>query len=555
MSAWRKPWWPVAALSGTVAAVLISAVPPTAPPARAADRTTAPVPARYAHQQLHWQPCAAKPSLECARMTVPRDWHHPGTGADLTIGVSRHRATGPARRRGVLMMAAGGPGASGLTRPADFVARSPSVGAAYDVVGFDQRGVGSSTPAQCQTDAEFREFYAHDFRDRSPAALRGVLARSRQLVAGCLRHSGDLVRRLTTDQAVRDMDLFRALLGVRKISYYGPSYATWLGAYYATEFPQRIERAVLDSNEDFSGTWQHAQGGLPKSFQRRFEQDFLPWIARYDTTYHYGRTAAAAKARWEARRRALHERPLTVGTLTIGPNQLDNLTIQSMYNARQFPQLAAALRALDHWPSTTPAERTRVAKLFASYLSPGFAAVYSSVTCNDTPWRGDLDYWLDRSAKDAAAYPLVGARELAYAATCAAWPVSDAPHVHVTGRGLPTTLMLNSVRDPATYYEGARAAHRALRGSRLVTVTGGGDHGQYQNGNACVDGIVNAYLLGETAPDHDVTCAADPLPVPAGRVAPSHARRTRSSVLRSAAVPAIFSWTPSVRPAARPGAL
>ncbi|WP_406222326.1 alpha/beta hydrolase [Streptomyces decoyicus] len=518
MSAFRKTRWPVAALSGAVAAVLMSAVLPAAPPARAADPSGPSVPARYVQQHLNWQPCAAKPSLECARMTVPRDWHHPGTGADLTVEVSRHRAADPARRRGVLMMAAGGPGASGLTRPADFAARSPAVGAGYDVVGFDQRGVGRSTPAQCQTDAEFEDFYAHDFRDRSPAALRGVLDRSRRLVAGCLRHSGDLVPWLTTDQAVRDMDLFRALLGVRKISYYGPSYATWLGAYYATVFPGRIERAVLDSNLDFSGTWQEAEGGQPRSFQRRFEQDFLPWIARNDATYHYGHTAAEAKARWEARRRALRAHPLTVGALTIGPNQLDNATIQNIYNAhRQFPQLASALSTLDHWPSATPAERTLVAKLFEHYLSPGFAAAFFSVTCNDTPWRRDIGYWLDRSAKDTAAHPLVGARELAYAATCAAWPVPAAPRVRVTGRGLPTTLMLNSVHDPATYYEGARAAHRALRGSRLVTVTGGGDHGQYQNGNACVDGIVDAYLLGGAAPDRDVSCVAGPPPVPSGR--------------------------------------
>ncbi|WP_435603681.1 hypothetical protein [Streptomyces sp. bgisy130] len=146
MSAFKAPRWPRAALSGMAAAALLTAALPTAAPARAADRTGPPVPARYAHQQLNWQPCEAKPSLECARMTVPRDWHHPDTGPDLTVAVSRHRASDPARRRGVLMMAAGGPGASGLTRPADFAARSPAVGAAYDVVGFDQRGSAAAHP-------------------------------------------------------------------------------------------------------------------------------------------------------------------------------------------------------------------------------------------------------------------------------------------------------------------------------------------------------------------------------------------------------------------------
>ncbi|WP_344399987.1 alpha/beta hydrolase [Streptomyces longisporus] len=515
--AFRTARWPAAAASGVMAAAVAAAVAPTA-----AQATHQPGPAggspsaaaRYAAQRLDWQPCAQAPTLECAVMTVPRDWHHPGIGTDLTIEVSRHRATDPAHRRGVLMMAAGGPGASGLIRPAAFVKASPAVGAAYDVVSFDQRGVGSSSHATCQTDAEFQGFYAGDFRDRSPAALQGVVNRSRQFAKDCEKRSGDLVEYLNTDQAVHDLDLFRALLGVQKIAYYGPSYATWLGAYYATQFPQHVERAVLDSNLAFDGTWQQAELGQPMSFQRRFEQDFLPWIARYDSVYHYGSTAAEAKAKWEARRASLHDHPITIGSLTVGPNQLDNLTLQALYNADQgWRPLASVLAALDHWDTATTAQRQLVQKAFTNYLSPGFNATYFPVTCNDTPWNRDLGYWLRQSAKDTQKYPLVGARELAYAATCVYWPTSDAPHTKVTGKGLPPTLMLNSVHDPATYYEGALRAHKALKGSRLVTVTGGGDHGQYQNGNRCVDSVVDAYLLKGTVPAHDMTCPSKPLPI------------------------------------------
>ncbi|MGJ5892921.1 alpha/beta hydrolase [Streptomyces niveiscabiei] len=504
-----------AAVFGAVAAVLaLTAAGPTTAQAAAHPALTAaplqPIPPRYTAQRLNWRPCPGTPALECAPMAVPRDWHHPGTGADLTVEVSRHRAPDPVKRRGVLVMAAGGPGASGLNRPAGFVKASPAVGAAYDVVGFDQRGVGSSTHATCQTDAEFQDFYAGDFRDRTPAALQGVINRSRQFVNSCLDRSGDLVKYLTTDQAVHDIDLLRTLLGVQKISYYGPSYATWLGAYYATEYPQHVERAVLDSNLAFDGTWEQAELGQPMSFQRRFEQDFLPWLAQHDAVYHYGRTAAEAKATWEARRAALHDRPLTAGAVTVGPNQLDNATIQGMYNAGLWLSLASVLASLEHWDTATAAERQTAGSTFANYLSPGFAATYFPVTCNDTPWNRDLGHWLRQSATDTRKHPLVGARELAYAAVCAFWPESDAPHVKVTGEGLPPTLMLNSVHDPATYYEGALRAHRALKGSRLVTVTGAGDHGQYRNGNACVDAAVDAYLLDGKVPAHDLTCAAAP---------------------------------------------
>lgn len=509
----RTSRWRISAVSGAVMAAMAGAALPAAA-VQPAERQP-PVPARYADQRLDWGPCEPGSTLECAAMTVPRDWYHPGAGSDLTVEVSRHRAEDPARRRGVLLMAAGGPGASGLGRPTGFAKDLPSVAAVYDVVGFDQRGIGRSTRVRCQTDEEFQAFFAGDFRDRSPAAVDQVLARSRRLAADCQSRSGDLARYITTDQTAHDMDLFRSLLGVRKISYYGPSYATMLGAYYATEFPRRVERVVLDSNLAFNGTWEAAIGGQPMSFQRRFEQDFLPWLATYDSVYHYGTTAAEAKAHWEARRQALHDHPLTVGTVVLGPNQFDNATIQAMYNAGEaFTGMATALTTLDHWDSATTEAQQLVADRLSSYLSPGFLAAFSSVTCNDTSWSRDMDAWVKRSAKDAAAYPLAGARELAFAATCAAWPTPPAPRVKVTGAGLPTVLMVNSVHDPATYYEGALEAHRHLRGSRLVTVTNGGDHGQYRNHNACVDAIVTGYLLTGVAPARDTSCAANPLPVP-----------------------------------------
>ncbi|MFD0350866.1 alpha/beta hydrolase [Kitasatospora aburaviensis] len=101
-----------------------------------------------------------------------------------------------------------------------------------------------------------------------------------------------------------------------------------------------------------------------------------------------------------------------------------------------------------------------------------------------------------------------GARTLAFSAVCASWPAPTAPRVRVTGAGLPPTLMLNSVHDPATYYEAALGAHRALHGSRLVTVTGNGDHGQYPGSNGCVRELVESYLLADRIPERDVSCGS-----------------------------------------------
>ncbi|MEU9041732.1 MULTISPECIES: alpha/beta hydrolase [unclassified Kitasatospora] len=504
-----KPRLRRAALAVAAAVLAGLATPATAGADTARDPGDAdPAPARYTHQTLNWQPCAGQPTLDCATMAAPRDWHHPGVGADLSIAVSRHRATDPAKRRGTLLMAAGGPGASGLPRPAGLAEAAPAVAAAYDIVGFDQRGVGASTKAVCQTPEEYQEFLAGDYRDQSPAAIDGVIANARKLAASCQERSGDLIPYLNTEQTAHDIDLFRALLGERKLSYFGPSYATMIGAYYGTLFPHRVERMVLDSNVGFEGTWEKFELGQPMSFQRRFDEDFVPWLAARDATYHWGSTPEQVQAHWEQRRAALHDSPIVEGSVTIGPNQLDNVAIGAIYEAANFPILARILTTVDNWQTADPAAKAMAAKAFSHYLSPDFLAEYFSVTCSDTPWTSDLDTWIARGAENTARWPLAGSRTLAFSAVCASWPVAPAPKVKVTGAHLPTTLMLNSVHDPATYYEAALGAHRALRGSRLVTVTGNGDHGQYPGPNACVTDVVERYLLDDQAPAHDLTCAS-----------------------------------------------
>ncbi|MCX5380573.1 alpha/beta hydrolase [Streptomyces sp. NBC_00091] len=499
-----------AAACGLLAVAALPAVP-----AHAATAAGAPaIPGRYAHQKLDWRPCDSGP-LECASMSVPRDWYHPGRGPDLTIAVSRHRAADPAARRGVLMMAAGGPGASGLGRPAGLAAYAPKLAAAYDIVSFDQRGVGASTNVVCSGQEKVDALFGGgDLRDRSEEAVRATVERARDFVRDCRRNSGGLLPHITTDQAVHDMDLYRALLGTDKVSYYGPSYATFLGGYYATRFPHRVERVVLDSNIDFGGSWQDFLTGQPMSFQRRFEQDFLPWLAANDATYHRGRTPEEAKASYERLRASLRERPLDLEGTRVTPDHLDAATTSIIYNGDRFPDLAMLLGVLEDPGSAPPATRRALAQKLKHPMAAGFAADFFSVICSDTPWNRDSGYWVRRSEADSRAYPLAGARELTFTSICAAWPRSRAPRVEVTGKGLPPVLMLNSTHDPATYYEGAVRAHQRLAGSRLITVRGG-DHGAYQAKNACVDRYVEEFLLDGRLPAADAACEGKPLPDPA----------------------------------------
>ncbi|KWW98821.1 TAP domain containing protein [Carbonactinospora thermoautotrophica] len=489
----------------TAAALVASAVP-------AAQAVPADPLRKYTTQRLEWKPCAGS-RLRCATLLAPRDWHRPGVGPDVKIAISRLKAAKPEQRRGVLLINPGGPGASGLTLPLAIGSVVPAIAQAYDLIGFDPRGVGRSTRIRCQTAAEYERFTNIDMRDRSSENIQRVLRESRQIADNCHRRSGELLRYVNTDQTVRDMDLIRSLLGARKINYLGYSGGTRLGAYYATVFPDRVDRFVLDSNNEFTASWEESLNWQPLGFERRFNEDFLAWIAKHDKTYHYGRTARQARARWEARRAALQQSPLKVSdTFTLTAAGLDNGTVLAMYSANGFPQLATALAALEHFDSATTEEKQAIQTAFGPFFDADLYAVYYSVTCNDTRWTRDSAYWLALSERFGRQYPLIGYSWLAQ--PCAYWPFRADRPLKVDGRGVPPVLMINSVHDPATPIEGAVRAHRRFANSRLLTVENEGDHGIYASGNKCVQDVVNRFLLAGRIPARDTTCPGVPLPEP-----------------------------------------
>ena len=481
--------------------------------AQAAPAGAVAVADRYAAQRPKWTACA-EGRLECALLTVPRDWRRPGQGEDLKVAISRLRASDRKHRRGVMLLNPGGPGGSGLYLPLGLAGLKP-VAAAYDLVGFDPRGVGRSTRIQCQTEAEYQQFTNVDMRVRSSANIDRVLRLSREIADNCKQRSGELLRLVNTEQTAWDMDLIRVVLKAPKISYLGYSAGTWLGARYATLFPQRVDRFVLDSNVDFTTSWERSGLSQPMGFERRFTTDFLGWLARNHASYGYGATASAARSTWESRRAALARQPLKVSRkLTLTAAALDNGVVSSMYTKEAFTDLASALVALEHFDRATVAEKATVEQVFGSFFDPALYAVFYAVTCNDTYATRSEAHWVRESARLGGKYPLIGYSWLAQ--PCASWPYLPTRQLLVNGRGLPGTLMVNSVRDPATPYEGAVRAHQRFAGSRLVTVENEGDHGIVGSGNRCVDAIAAAFLVDGRLPAADTRCAGQPLPKPAG---------------------------------------
>ncbi|MFY1693243.1 alpha/beta hydrolase [Plantactinospora sp. WMMB782] len=490
----------------------------------------------YLDQELSWGACLfASPDptrdIECAQVTAPRDWAVPDAGVDLRVSISRVKASG--ERLGAILVNPGGPGAQGSSLAGALAALQPSVSERYDFVGMDPRGTGQeggTAPDQlglvCEIPNDRLSTADLDARDRSPSSIAEHQKAPRAVAEAC--QSKALTPYVTTWQTAHDMELIRQLLGDDTLNYVGYSYGTWLGAKYASLFPASAGKMVLDSSVNWQGRLQAAFEAFPMIGQRQRDNVYLPWAARQFPEI-VGDTPAEAARTWEAAR----EYAKTVGIsgdnydrLFVGMGgQLQwllatlvfTLAAQEMQGETVGAGLPAAVRAeldelarseygvplagltLRRIATETPEDYT---------LFPGTRV---AVACGDQPTRSAT--WYRRlSDRQGPQYPLFG---WAYGLTepCGFW--SDPPRQ--TLPELPASvaakvLVVQAEFDPQTGYEQARAAVRAAPGVSMVSVDDATFHAQYAiDGNPCVDGMVNVFLLHNSRPS-DATCPGLPLP-------------------------------------------
>jgi pimeloyl-ACP methyl ester carboxylesterase len=217
-----------------------------------------------ASTKLTWTGCGE--GLQCATARVPLDYDRPD-GKTISLAVIRRQATDRERRIGSLFVNNGGPGNSVV----DFVrgdaaqVLSPELQARFDVVGFDPRGVGRSTPVQCFTSLEDQnEFFG--VRPGLPVGADEIEAFSRgskTLGRLCRQRNGDLLDHLSTANVARDMDLLRRAVGDEQLSFAGYSYGGMLGITYASLFPGRVRAMLLDGAPD-PVEWTRTDGDADK---------------------------------------------------------------------------------------------------------------------------------------------------------------------------------------------------------------------------------------------------------------------------------------------------
>ncbi|SIS09285.1 alpha/beta hydrolase [Williamsia sterculiae] len=473
---------------------------------------------RFYDQKIAWGGCEKflpgddgypKQRSRCGMLTVPVDYTRPD-GATAQIAVYKLSATGP--RIGSLMMNPGGPGASAVTFVAGQAADldRQAVSRRFDLVGFDPRGVGSSTPEiRCRTDADRDRDRARDDTDWSPAGIARMEGEARDDARKCSSGMGDeYLAHLGTVDVAHDMDVLRSALGDDKLNYLGYSYGTRIGASYAEQFPDRIRAMVNDGAVDPAADPVAENLRQNEGFQKAFDDFAKDCATRPDCAL--GTDPTTSTQRFQQLVRPLINRPARTADprgLSYGDAQTG--TSQALYSKDLWKYLRRGLGELTQGRGDTI---LRLADLYEGRDKDGAydnsADAFTAIRCVDDPPitdRATVDR-LETDTRRVAPFRDDG-RGTGHGAedACAFWPVPNTSTPHrIDAPGLPPTVVVSTTNDPATPYAAGVDLAKQLD-ARLITYRGT-QHTVSFEGVRCVDDAVNAYFVDLTLPKVGLTC-------------------------------------------------
>jgi pimeloyl-ACP methyl ester carboxylesterase len=471
---------------------------------------------------LQWKDCALVPDIvvQCAAQTVPLDYDRP-SGKTIDIAVARVPARDQAHRIGSLIFNLGGPGGSQV----DFLQQGggalfDALNETYDIVGFDPRGTGQSTRAiDCKVNQETQGPTSEPFPTPFNLDLPALLAKDQHYLHRCLALNGtDILSHVSTAETARDMDVLRKAVGDQKLSYFGYSYGTFLGATYAALFPNRFRALVLDGPLDADEYLSDPLKGSNEqtaAFERALSRFFRACAAHQDQCLNFGQGDDPEDA-YDALIDRANATPIPALGYTPDPRPVDGddinaVAIIAMYAKQNWPFLAEILASAEANDGTLV--RALVDEAFYGRdpdtgtfdpITDRFFAIYGA----EAHWPSNIPTYV-REGEQAWGmfnhfYSNHGYTELNFGL----WPAKaqdayDGPfHVKASA---PTPLVVATTYDPATPYRGALKLVRELGNARLLTMRGDG-HTAYGGNSPCIDDAVNAYLLQGNLPAPGTSC-------------------------------------------------
>ena len=482
-------------------------------------------------QSIDWKDCSdGTSSFQCGTVTVPLDYEHPD-GQTITIAVRKLAASDGNAEHGSLFLNPGGPGGSGVAMMQVMAPMlTEETRGAYDIIGFDPRGVGQSTPITCWTNDEIKQHLANPSDDAGPTdPLKGITStntpaqnkidRGTANAARCAQHSQvpELLDHVGTRDVARDLDILRATNSNTKLNYLGISYGTRIGAIYADLFPGRVGRVVLDSAVDpskreidsITETVAFKEGVLRQYVEHCQAQDGCPLTGSTDE----------AVAQLAAFVDGLDQAPLTAPDSDATVNTQDATVIIQRLAVAQ-PDWEALTAMLT--PAMTNHDGTLMvkAKQNSPDLSPETTVeevvsqaneqiMLAAVICNDNPDTGSTaSDWDAQAAAEKKTYPFFGGTSSAMDAYCRGWGhPGKTPPQETHAKGSDPILVVGITGDVQTLYSWAQSLAGQLDNGHLFTIKGYGHGGAI---GSCATATTIGFLVNGTVPPEGATCTAEP---------------------------------------------
>lgn len=468
-----------------------------------------PSPNAFGAQSPKWTDCGD--GFECADVYAPMSWDDTA-GDTITLRLVKYPAQG-GDPIGTLFVNPGGPGASG----ASFIRNSVeyAVGDAlrqnFDVIGWDPRGVGASTPVRCLDASEMDE-YLFGSGDDSEKLERGsaewieaAIESSREFGEACADTSGPMLAHVDTMSTVHDLDMLREIVGDAQLNYLGYSYGTYIGARYADEFPENVGRMVLDGALDPATT----QADVVRSQTRGFEQALRAYVASCLNTSDCPLSGSVdeAMAQIGDLLDAVKDEPLTGSDgRTFNVSTFITAIVTPLYSQQSWGYLSQL------FSSVAEGNADIGLALADSYYgrengqySDNSTEAFQAINCLDYPNDIDLDRMRDEAEELERIAPTIGRFQGYGDVGCAGWPYPGvSERGGVTGAGAEPILVVGTTGDPATPYDWAVSLSEQLESGMLLTFEGEG-HTAYGK-NSCIDELVENYLISGEYTGEITTC-------------------------------------------------
>jgi pimeloyl-ACP methyl ester carboxylesterase len=461
--------------------------------------------APFVPASFDWKACddsTSTTSVQCGTLEVPYDYENPSAGT-FTLYVKLRPATNPSLRIGSMMVNPGGPGFGGssLADDADYYFSSDLTDH-FDIIAWDPRGTGKSTPAVDCVD-DYDQYFGLDSPPDTPEEKQALIDASQAFNDECMANSGEILPYISTQASATDMNSIRQALGEDKISYFGFSYGSELGATWATMFPQTVRAAVLDGAVDPQATSAEEGMAQAKGFEGQLAT-FLATCSKNTTCEFYN--GGKSEAAFDTLLIDLDATPLVVSAERTPVTQGVAFTAvaQAMYSDYYWPQLEKALA------DAQQGDGAGLLKLYDDYYQRKDDGSYGNeleaflaISCLDDPGATSIKAVDDAVPSFIAAAPRLGAN-FGYGYSCALWPVKPAVKVGVTGKGAGPILVIGTTGDPATPLASTRKMAAELEQGILLIVKAN-QHTGY-GANECTNTAVDSYLINLTVPVSETTC-------------------------------------------------